>query len=94
MGLLKKLPEINALKRFATCTVAMVYKEFMSLGLLGGVLEICAFTAVIIRRRLQGLYSLLHFCFLCDCFLRFLAVFLSYSSLTCSFPRLRFVSPT
>ena len=33
-GLLKKLPEINALQPFATCTVVMMYKEFMSLGLL------------------------------------------------------------
>ena len=49
-GFLKKLPEINALQRFATCTVAMVYKEFMSLELLKGVLEICAFTTVIITR--------------------------------------------
>ena len=34
LGLLKKLPEINALKPLATCSVAMVYKEFMSLGFL------------------------------------------------------------
>ena len=34
LGLLKKLPEINALQPFATCTVVMMYKEFMSLGLL------------------------------------------------------------
>ena len=89
---LKKLPEINALQRFATCTVAMVYKEFMSLELLRGVLEICAFTAIIITRCLQESYSLLHFCFLCDCFLCFLAVFLSCSFPAYSFSRLRFVS--
>ena len=34
LGLLKKLPEINALKPLATCSVAMVYNEFMSLGFL------------------------------------------------------------
>ena len=81
-GLLRKLPEINPLQRFATCMVAMVGKEFMSLGLLRGMLEICAFTVVIIIRCLQGfdVFSLLHFCSLCDYFLSLLAVFLSCSS--------------
>ena len=91
-GFLKKLPEINSLQRFATCTVAMVYKEFMSFRLLRDMLEICAFTAVIITRCLQEPYSLIHFCFLCDCFLCFLAVFLSCSFPAYSFSHLRFVS--
>ena len=72
---------MNALQRLATCTVAMVHKEFMLLGLLRGVLETCVFTAVITTRCLQGSYSLLHFCFLYDCFLRSLTVFLSCSFL-------------
>ena len=64
----------------------------MSLGLLRGVLEICVFTAVIITRRLQGSHSLLRLCFLCDCFLRSLIVFLSCSFSAYSFLRPCFVS--